>query len=150
MAMVVLHPGSTSRVLRCVLNRLHDVDVAGAAAEISGDRPSDVGLTGRGAFLQQRVAGHQHAGRTESALQSVLLKEAFLDWIELAIFLQSFDSHDLTAVGLNGERRTRLYGLAVEQDGARAARRCFAPDVSACQGEHLAAEMDEPRARLDL
>src|SRR5205823_11939043 len=92
----------------------------------------------------------QHAWRAEAALQSVLLKESFLDRIELAVLLQSFHRHDLTAVRLNGERRARLDRLSVEQDRACAARRGLAPDVRARHFEVLADEMDEKKARLDF
>ena len=53
------------------------------------------------------------------------------------------------AVGLGGEHRARLHRLAVEQHGARAARRGVAADVGAGEAEHVAQVLHEQRAGLD-
>src|ERR1700758_2955927 len=59
-------------------HRLHDVLVAGAAAEVAGQRPADVLLGGVRVLVQQGLGRHHHAGRAEPALQAVLLAEALL------------------------------------------------------------------------
>jgi hypothetical protein len=56
----------------------------------------------------------------------------------------------LAAVGLGGEHRAALHRLAVEVDGACAARRRVAPDVRAGQPDVLPDVLDEQRARLDV
>jgi len=50
---------------------------------------------------RKRAAGHQHARRAIAALQAVLLPEAFLDGVQLAVALEPLDGRDLTAVGLH-------------------------------------------------
>src|SRR5215218_2442716 len=62
-----------------VLDRLDDVLIAGAAAEVALDALADLFL-GRGRVVLQQVHGrHDHAGRAEPALEPVLLPEAALD-----------------------------------------------------------------------
>jgi len=78
-----------------------------------------VRLARRPVLLQQRISGHQHAGRAEAALQSVLLIKPFLDRIELAVLLQPLHGHDLAPVGHHGEGGASIHRLAVKQHGAR-------------------------------
>src|SRR5947209_17437426 len=72
-----------------VLHGLDDVDVAGAATEVARDRAADLVLAGVLVVLEQRAAGHHHAGRAEAALQAVLLHEAFLHRMQLAVLLEA-------------------------------------------------------------
>src|SRR5215471_5865079 len=83
-----------------VLHRLDDVDVARAAAQVARDRVADLILAGVLVLLQQRAAGHHHAGRAEAALQAVLLHEAFLDRVQLAVLLETLDGLHIAPVGL--------------------------------------------------
>ena len=139
------------RVLRGrVLHGLDDVHVAGAAAEVAGDGLADLVLARVLVALQQRVAGHHHAGRAVAALQPVLLQEALLDRVELAVLLQPLDGHDLAAVGLHGQHGARLHGHAVEQHRAGAAVGGVAADVGAGEPEDLAEQVDEQQPRLHL
>ena len=56
-----------------------------------------------GIALEERVSRHQHAGGAEAALQSVFLKEPFLNCVQLAVLFQTLDRQYLASVGLNGE-----------------------------------------------
>src|SRR5437899_580387 len=133
-----------------VLHGLDDVDVAGAPAEVARDRVADFVVLGVPALLEEGVAGQHHPRRAEATLQAVLLHEAFLDGMELAVLLQPFDGGDVAAVGLHGQHRARLHGHAVEEDGAGAAVRGVAADVGAGEPEALAQQVDEQQARLHL
>ena len=53
---------------RGVLNRLDDVHVARAAAQVAGDRTPDLCLRRRWITGQQRLAAEKHARRAEAAL----------------------------------------------------------------------------------
>src|SRR6267378_2124840 len=74
--------GSDRRALAHLLGRvlhgLDDVHVPGTAAQVSGDGLADLQLAGVFVALEQRARGHEHARRTEAALQAVLLGEALL------------------------------------------------------------------------
>src|SRR5262245_17522015 len=139
-----------SRFSGGVLDGLDDVDVAGAPAEVAGDRPADVGFRRIRVGLEQGATGHQHAWSAVAALQAVLLEEAILDGMELAVPLEPFDGQEISAVGLHGEDRARLHRNAVHQDSAGAAMRRIATDVGAGQPQLFAKEVDEEEPRLDL
>jgi len=98
---------------------------------------------------EQRVRGHQHAGRTEAALQAMLLPEALLQRVQRAARREALDRGDPRAVGLDREHRAALDRLAVEVNRARAAARGVTADVRAGQAELLADEVDEQEPRLD-
>src|SRR5262245_54866634 len=70
-----------------VLNRLDDVDVTRAAAQVPGDSVPDLVLARARVLLEVRIARHQHARRAVAALEPVLLHEPFLDRMELAVLL---------------------------------------------------------------
>src|SRR5207248_4244557 len=63
---------------------------------------------------------------------------------------QAFDGGDGATFGLDGEQRAGLHCLAVEQDGAGPALAGVAADVGAGKAEHVAEEVDEQDAGLDL
>src|SRR6185369_15593960 len=83
---------SLAHFLSSVLICLHDVDVAGAPTKISGDRVTNLVFTRIVGRLQERVSGHQHAGRAVATLQPVLLKEPVLQWMQLAVLFETFNS----------------------------------------------------------
>src|SRR5215475_2888127 len=133
-----------------VPDRLHDVDVPGAATEVAGDGLANLRLARVRISREERAAGHHHAGRAVAALEPVLLPEALLQRMELAIPLQSLDRLHLVAVGLDREEGTGFDRHAVEQNGTRPAVGGVAPDVRTGQAQRLAQEVNEQQSRLDL
>src|SRR5215470_10994638 len=73
------------------LNGLHDVHVAGAAADVAGDRPPDLVVAGVRVAGQQRRADQHHPGGAEAALQAVVLLERRLDRVEAGGGLEALD-----------------------------------------------------------
>src|SRR6266849_5034174 len=132
------------------LDRFHDVVVAGAAAQVALELVADLLLRGFRVALEHLVDGHDHAGRAEAALQTVLLPEALLDRVQLAVLGEPFDRHDVGAVGLDGEHVARLHRLAVHDDRAGAALARVAAHVGPGQPDVLSDVVDEQQARLDL
>ena len=102
-------------------HRVHDVLISGAAAQVAVQAVPDLLLAGIGIALQDLLGDHDHARRTETALQSVLVPEGFLDLVQLAVGGHTFDGQDLRAVGLDREHGAALDGLAVQLHGASAA-----------------------------
>src|SRR5215468_4885141 len=133
-----------------VPDRLHDVDVPGAATEVAGDGLANLRLARVRISREERAAGHHHAGRAVAALEPVLLPEALLHRMELAVPLQSLDRLHLVAVGLDREEGTGFDRHAVEQDGTRPAVGGVAADVRTGQAQRLAQEVNEQQSRLDL
>src|SRR5688572_24571790 len=104
-----------------LLDGLHDVDVAGAAAEVAADPFTDLVLGGIGVLAEQPGGLHDHPGGAEPALEAVLVPERLLERVEGGAIGDTLDGPDLAAVGLDREHRARLGALAIDVDGARAA-----------------------------
>ena len=133
-----------------VLNRFDDVVVAGATAEVALEAEANRFLVGVGLVLQQANGRHDHAGGAVAALQAVLLPEAFLDRVQLAVLLEPFDRDDVGALGLEGEDRAGLDGAAVHEHGAGAALSGVAADVGAGEVQVLTQEVDEEQPWLHV
>src|SRR6266568_7466219 len=143
------HRGLAAQRRRPVLNGFDDVHVAGAAAQVAGDTPTNLRLGRVGIFREQRLGAEEHTWRAEPALQAVLLEEALLQRVQLTVLLQAFDRLDLAAISLHGQQRAGLDGLAIEQDRACATVRRIAPDMSASKVQVLADEVDQQESGLD-
>src|SRR5947209_856783 len=141
---------SDSRLLSRVFDGLDDVLVAGAAAEVSVEAVAYLFARRVCVAFEELRGGHDHAGRAVAALQAMSLPEPLLNRVQLAVLRESFDGRDARAVGLDGEHRAGLDGLAVNRDGASAAQRSLAADVRARQSEHVAQVVHEQQSRLDF
>src|SRR5688572_11027621 len=89
---------------------IHNMLIAGAAAKIAVDSVPDFLFGGYRVVVKQLFAGHHHAGRAESALQSMLIPKGFLNWMEVAVCCKAFDGCDLRPVCLDSEKTARLDG----------------------------------------
>ena len=131
-------------------DRLDDVVVARAAADVALEPLAHLVLARVGVLLQQVGGAHQHAGRAEAALQAVMLAERLLQRVQLAALGQALDRRHLGAVGLGREHGAGLDRIAVDMDHAGAALAGVAADMGAGEAEIAAQEIDQQRARLDL
>ena len=133
------------------MHGIHDVIVAGAAAEVARDRLPNLLIRGIGIFFQEGFEGHHEAGGAEAALQGVGLVEGFLDGMQMiGVGGQALDGEDVVAVGLHREEQAGADGLAVEKDGAGAADAMLAAHVGAGQVQVVADEVAEQQAGLHL
>src|SRR5215471_5411108 len=147
---MVVPPLPGRHLLGRPLDGLHDVVIAGAAAEVALEPVPDLALGRLGIALEELRRRHDHARRAEPALQPVLLPEALLDRVQLAVLGHALDGLHLDAVALHGEERARLHRLAVDVNGAGAALARVAADVGAGEARQLADVVHEQQARLDL
>ena len=131
-------------------DRLDDVLVAGAAAQVARQREADLVLGGVRVLGEQRLRGEHHPRRAEAALEAVLLREPLLDRVQLARRTEPLDGGDLVAVGLDGEHRAALHRGAVHEDGAGTAVGGVAAGVGAGEPEPLAQQVREQQPRLDV
>src|ERR1700722_14950918 len=102
-------------------HRFHDVLVAGAAAQVAGQRPPHVFLRRIGVAVEQVLGGHHHARRAEPPLEAGLLPEPLLDRVQLARRGQALHGGDLPAVALHRQHGAGLDGRAVDAHRAGAA-----------------------------
>src|ERR1700744_1469758 len=131
-------------------HRLHDVLVAGAAAQVARYRPPHVFLGGIGVAVEQVLGRHHHARRAEPALQAVLLPETLLDRVQLAGRGQALHGGDVTAVDLDRQHRAGLDRPAVDQHRAGTAVGRVTAAVGAGQPGAPADQVGQQQPGLDL
>src|ERR1700760_646187 len=131
-------------------HRLHDVLVAGAAAQVARYRPPHVFLGGIGVAVEQVFGRHHHPRRAEPALQAVLLPETLLDRVQLAGRGQALHGGDVTAVDLDRQHRAGLDRPAVDQHRAGTAVGRVTAAVGAGQPGTPADQVGQQQPGLDL
>ena len=105
---------------------------------------ADVGLA-----LQNAGDQHEKTGRTEAALQAVMLHEGALQRVELFSVGQAFDGADFFAVRLDRKHQTGAHRRAVDQHRAGAAHAMLAADMGAGLAAIFADGVDQRAARFD-
>src|SRR4051812_6297066 len=133
-----------------LLDRLDDIHVSGATADVPLDRLPNLLLARARIGVEQVLGGHQHPRRAVAALQRVGLAEGLLERMQLAVAGEPLDRLDRRAVGLDREHHAALDRVAVVEHGAGAAVAGVAADVRARQVEVVADEVDEQPPCLDL
>ena len=141
--------GLAGRGLRA-LDRFHDADIAGAAAEIAGQLQADALFIGVRQPRDDVPPRHQHSGGAEAALQAVIFGEGLAQQRHDRIGFEPFQRRDLGAVRRSREGDAGSRGRAVDQDRARAAHAMLAADMRRRQRLMLAQEIREVQARRDL
>src|SRR6476660_4651771 len=121
----------------CLLDRLDDVHVAGAAAEVAADPFADLRLGGFRVPIEEPGGLHDHSRGAEAALQAVLVPERLLEGMQRRAVDHALDRPDLGAVRLDREHGAGLRAAAVHVNGAGAAVARVAADVGAGQPEHV-------------
>ena len=145
------HLASLGQALGGERDRIDDLLVAGAAAQVAADRLADLLLGRPRVGVEQRLRRDQHARRAVAALQRVRLAEAVLQHAQRAVGLrQALDRGDAVAVRLHREHQAGAHRLAVEHDRARAADAVLAADVRAGEAQILAQPVDEREPRRHL
>src|SRR6202022_4018453 len=98
-------------------NRIGDGAISGAAAKITLDRVRQTGvLSGI-----ERRRGHDHAGRTEAALECLRIQERLLHRVQSAVHRQAFDRRHFVPGGTESGHQAGMHRRPVEPDGAGAA-----------------------------
>ena len=96
-----LHPGYAASAAHLGGGGEDGVDdrlVAGAAADVAGDRVDDVVAARVGIAVEQRLGGDDHAGRAEAALRGEAFGEGALQRMQLAGRRQPFERLDRRAL----------------------------------------------------
>src|SRR5262245_42994759 len=83
---------SLTQFFRCVLIGLDDVNIAGTAAQVAGDRLANLVFGRVEVVFEECISGHKHAWSAVAALQTVFLTESLLERVEFAILLESLNS----------------------------------------------------------
>ena len=130
-----------------LVNRVEDLLVPGAAAEVPGERLADLVVARIGHAAEEVGRGDDEPRRAEAALHRARLGERALHRMELAVARETLDRDDVVAVRLGGEHETRADELAVEEHGARAALALLAGVLRAGELEAVAQRREQALAR---
>src|SRR6185369_7404068 len=95
-------------------NRIHDVLISRATAQIAFDAMADLRVRGIRVAIQNLLRRHNHARCTETALRAMLVPESFLHAVQFAVLRQALDGSEGRAIRLHREHAATLHGLAVE------------------------------------
>src|ERR1700736_6561572 len=87
----LLDTGGSRHRLRRGLDRLDNIVVAGATAEVALEPQSDLLLGRVGVALEQLLGRHDHARGAEAALEAMLIPEGLLQRVQGRALGQSFD-----------------------------------------------------------
>ena len=129
---------------------IDDILIAGAAAEIAGQRLAHLVFGWRGVFAQEGRHGHQDARRAVAALQAVMLVHRLLERMQLAgTGCEPLDGPEFMAIGLHREHQAGTHRRAIEQDRAGAANAVFAADMGAGKQQFVAQKIAEQHPRFD-
>src|SRR5215831_7006108 len=132
-------------------DRVDDVLIAGAPAEITLEPGTDAFLRRLRFTPEQFQRAHDHSRGAEPALQGVMLAEGGLQrMLGITRLAQALDRVDRRSVRLNGQDRARLHGAAVEVHGARAALGRVAADMRARDAEVIPQEVHKQLPGLNL
>jgi hypothetical protein len=114
--------GSLIALRRRPFDRLEDLVVAGAPAEIAGERFGDLIPRRLRVLVEQVLCGQEESGRAVTALRSAQIGERVLERMEVSVAAgHPFDRGDLASVARRGDDEARENRLPVEEHGARAA-----------------------------
>src|SRR5262249_14794974 len=142
-----------------VLDRLENLDVGPAAADVAVEVAANLLSGWLGVRLQERLAGQQHPRGTEAALGCSASDEGLLEWVQTALRRQTLDRHDRLSGSLEGQIRAGADGFAVDQDSAGPADLGLARPLRPGEAEPLAHQLQQglldadvapPRLAVDL
>ncbi len=125
-------------------DRVHNLLVAGAAAEVGGDGAADFVAGGVGVGAQQGFGSEDHSGRAVAALHRAAFQERLLQVAEAAVGgVDAFDGGDGASGNLRRRRAARFRQFAVHQHRTRAARARIAAALRPRQAERRAQQIDQ-------
>src|SRR5207237_622127 len=122
-----------THLLSSILDSSHDVLIACAAADIALESLTNLFFCWIGIIFEQLIRGHNHTWRAEAALQTMLLPEALLNWVQTSLRCKPLNGCHFTTICLHCQYRTGFDGFAIEQHGAGSTLRGVAADVRTCE-----------------
>jgi hypothetical protein len=104
----------------CLCDCFKNLDVAGAAAKISGQSFPYLIHGGISLLVQQMMGRENHSRRADAALCTSAIQESLLETIQPGACGQSFDGNDFRILDLKHWYEATVYQRAVQQHGAGA------------------------------
>ena len=127
------------------MDRVDDLVVTGAAADVAGDRFLDIlGRRFSGA-VEQYFDRHDVARRAVAALYRAGVDKGLLNRMQLIAVRKPLDGRDLGAVGVGGHGHARVDRLAIVNDRAGAALAGVAAELAALHLQGVAEKFQQRR-----
>ena len=123
--------------------------VAGAAADVAGDRLHDFGAARGGIAIEQRLGSHQHARRAIAALGGKILGRSASAADAVGSLLQAIQRLDGAAGHGLGQRQAGEMRLAVDQHAAGAAAALAAAEFRRHVADQFAQRDEQVGAAID-
>src|SRR6266566_5159673 len=139
----------TTHARRGQLDRLIDLDVAGAAAEVAGQRVFDFGACRLGIAGEQRLGGEQESGRAVAALRGAQVGERLLQGMQLAALRHRFDGSHRVAGARETQHQARQDRRSIQQHGARTALAQLAAVLRSGESQVLAQYLEQRLMRCE-
>ena len=142
--------GGARQHLRGQLDRVDDLDVAGAATQVRPEALRDLGACRQRRLLENMMRAHNNAGDAEAALHGRRDGECAREYAARA-FVDAFERDDAASRRLVGGHRTRHLRLAIDEHGTAAAlARRRAAVLGRRDGTTLADDLEERRALVGV
>ena len=129
--------------LRRELDRIDDLVVTGAAADITRDRFLDFLRCRRLGPIEQRFHRHYESRRAVAALHRARVDERLLHRVQFIAVGESFDRRDFRTIGIRGHGHARVDRFAVVNDGAGAALAGVAAELAAFHFESVSKKFQQ-------
>ena len=131
-------------------DRLDDLWVGRAAAEITREIVSDLIVVGVGVLVEELLCHQDEPGCAKTALKRAGFDEGLLDRIELSTGPEMFDGDDVGAIGRSSEKQTTRDRESVDQYRAAAAQTLTTALTRAEEIEFALQQLDEIVVLLGL
>ena len=125
------------------LYRFHYVMVAGTAADVAFKPFPDFFFAGIRVVLYQIQCAHNHTGRAEAALQSMVFAKCFLHRVQDVTVCETFDRCDVGTLALSGQDCAAFDGLSVLVNNTSATLAGIATNMSTGKAQVLPQELNE-------
>src|SRR5690348_7979801 len=139
----------TAHARRGQLDRLVDLDVAGAAAEVARQRLLDFVPGGAGVRGEQGLGGEQERRGAIAALRGAELREGVLQRVQLAAGGHPFDRPHAPSRASEAEHQAGEHRGRVDEDGTGAALAQFAPVLGAREAQVLPQHLEQRLVRRE-
>src|SRR5688572_20393685 len=140
-------PARRGHAPRGQLDRLVDLQVAGAAAEVARERALEPLARGLRLLVEERLRGEQEARRAVAALRGAGLDEGLLEGMELAPLRHALDGGDRVPDGVEAEEEAGEHRLPVDEHRAGAALAELAAVLRPGQPHALAEHLEQGLVR---
>jgi len=127
---------------------LDDLAVARASTQDPAHGVEDLAFGRLSVGGQQRIGGHQHAGRADPALGTAVAEERGLDRSERGTIGKPLDRCHVAAADLAERDQAGTHRLAIEPYGARPTVAGVAADLRARQAQIVTEDLAEPPHRI--